>query len=321
MVCGFDDCGLKVVKSIRKLLHITFQRVHLVKSGPRPAPCPNRCARCARSAARVSLRTLVALATMAPPSKRKRHLDHVKLQKQWKRDFEEESDSVKCLRLLPSPPVSWTRCWTRWVDNSSSDSRREIWTFADDEVDDDEEDDTYDDGEPDYVAVVEDLVRARRRLRVNRAHVVHKETGQARNVRGQGNGRSTCFGAAAKRRNNAIPPKGTHDLRSFWSAKKDVEDVHDDDYDQLPDYHSDSDSDDEDNLHAVLNDGALDKKERTDIKVPPLPVALTDEEAYERLLAKPEELEFMRHQSGLRLLHDTQGEIADGAGRQRVESK
>ena len=62
-------------------------------------------------------------------------------------------------------------------------------------------------------------------------------------------------------------------------------------------------------------------EERTNIKVPPLPVALMDEEAYERLLAKPEELEFMRHQSGLRLLHDTQGEIADGAGRQRVESK
>ena len=51
MVCGFDDRGLKVAKSIRKVLHITFQRVHLVKSGPRPAPCSNRCARCARFAA------------------------------------------------------------------------------------------------------------------------------------------------------------------------------------------------------------------------------------------------------------------------------
>ena len=71
MVCGFDDRGLKVAKSIRKVLQITFQRVHLVKSGPRPAPCPNRCAR-SRSAALVSLRTLVALATMAPPSKRQR---------------------------------------------------------------------------------------------------------------------------------------------------------------------------------------------------------------------------------------------------------
>jgi hypothetical protein len=71
-------------------------------------------------------------------------VDHVKLQKQWKHDFEEESDMAKCLRTLPPAPVSWTR----WVDNSSSDSRREIWTFADDQMDDDEKDDTYDDGEP-----------------------------------------------------------------------------------------------------------------------------------------------------------------------------
>ena len=104
------------------------------------------------------------------------------------------------------------------------------WTFADDQMNNDEEDDTYDDSEPDYVAVMEDLVRARRRLRVNTEHLVHKETRQARNVRGQKHGRKIRYEAAAKRRHDAIPPKGTHDLRTLWRAKKkDVDDVHDDD--------------------------------------------------------------------------------------------
>ena len=118
-------------------------------------------------------------------------------------------------------------------------------------------------------------------------------------MRGRGDGRSTAYAASAKVRNNAIPSKGSQDLRTLWSAKKDVElkdDELKDDEDQLPDYVTDDDDtdDDEDNLHAHLHAGAIDNKEKTNIKGPPLQVPLTDEAAYNMLLANSKGLEFTR---------------------------
>ena len=68
----------------------------------------------------------------------------------------------KAIRQCPPSEVPREVDCRTWVDHSSSDSRREVWTFAGEEDDDDEEEGTYDDDDPDFVGVLEDLVRARR---------------------------------------------------------------------------------------------------------------------------------------------------------------